>query len=174
MKKLIDDIKQRLVSLATAARYIDEDWGQLDYYSASPPAKWPCILVDIGQIPWSNQGELVQTGLGTITVRVADLRLSNSNVKAPEAQRQKAAGILDLLERINAGLHGWTADTANGPLTRLSTSRLKRDDGIREYEMVYQVQLIDDSAKRHYDTFHVDRTNIEIRMSVKAAPVPGE
>jgi len=151
MKKLIADIKTRLAGI-TALKYIDEDWGQLDYYSPNQPTMWPCALIDPSQVTWSNQGEHIQIGLVQVSIRVADLRLSNSSVNAPATQKAAAAGILDLMSTIHSKLHGWTADSANGPLTRTLTRRVNREDGIREYEIVFSVQFIDTSAEIIYDT----------------------
>ena len=154
MKQLIADLKTRL-STITGIRYIDEDWGQLDYYSPNQPVKWPCVIIDVNQTNWTNQGEHVQIGLANVSIRVADMRLSNSNPKAPSSQQTAAASIFDMLTLIHVALHGWTADSANGPLTRTLTRKVNRDDGIREFEMVFSVQLIDDSAKINYDTVDV-------------------
>lgn len=176
MKKQIDDIKNRLSNTQTRSRYIDEDWGQLDYYSPSPPTKWPCILVDLGDAQWENEGELVQIGRAQVLIRVADIRLSNTNSRAPESQRNKAAEILDLLTDIHKALHGWTGDTMNGPMTRRSTRRMKREDGIREFVMVYDMQLVDDSAMRTYDTQKVNGDDVDLTVSsaraVMAAGTP--
>ena len=151
MKKLIADLKTRL-STVPEIRYIDEDWGQLDYYSPNQPVKWPCAIIDISQATWGNQGLHVQIGLVQVSIRVADMKLSNTNLKAPASQQEAAASIFDLLSSIHAVLHGWAGDSTYGPLTRTLTRRVNRDDGIREFEMIYSVQIIDDSAKINFDT----------------------
>ncbi|MEI6683445.1 MAG: hypothetical protein WCO44_12485 [Bacteroidota bacterium] len=151
MKTLIADLKTRLAQVPTI-RYIDEDWGQLDYYSPNPPAKWPCALIDISQVQWTSQGQHIQTGMVQLSIRVADVRLANTNAKAPESQRTAAASIFDLLYSINEKLHGWTAGEGSdyGPLTRVSTRRIAREDGIREFEIIYSVQLFETSAEITY------------------------
>ena len=166
MKQLIADLKTRLATVA-AIRYIDEDWGQLDYYSPNQPVKWPCVIIDINQAAWGNQGEHVQIGLAQISIRVADMKLSNTNAKAPSSQQTAAASIFDLLTSIHAALHGWTADSASGPLTRTLTRKVNRDDGIREFEMIYSVQLFDDSAKIVYDTVPItgDKVRFHVRLN---------
>ncbi|MEI6898275.1 MAG: hypothetical protein WCL00_00225 [Bacteroidota bacterium] len=147
MKVLIEDLKERLLQEVPAAKYIDEDWGQLDYYNPNQPVKWPCILLDITQIPWTNEGKHVQLGVAAVSIKVADMRLSNTNVKAPESQRTKAASFFDILDDIHKALHGWTAGSQYGPLTRLMTRKIGRDDGIREFELIYATEITDDSAK---------------------------
>ena len=140
MKKLISDILTRLSGI-TQLKYIDQDWGQLDYYSPNQPVKWPCAIVEILQVPWVNQGTHLQDGLANVSVRVADMRLSNTNVKAPSNQTSAAGSIFDLMDSVHKKLHGWTADSANGPMTRILTRRVNRDDGIREFEMIYSAQM---------------------------------
>ncbi len=147
MKELIDDIKTRL-SAVTQLKTIDEDWGQLDYYSNSPPVKFPCALVDIDQVPWSDEGKLVQIGIASVSIRVADQRLTNTNVKAPTAQKTKALAFFDLVMYIHQKLHGWSGANNNGPLTRRMYRKVKRDDGIREVELIYTVEITDDSARK--------------------------
>jgi len=156
MKKVIADIKARLLEKVTTLKYIDEDWGQLDYYSPNQPVKWPCVLIDIGQVAWTNEGQHVQAGLASVSIRVADMKLSNTNIKAPDAQRTKAAGIFDLLTDIDVALHGWTADNMNGPLTRSLTRKVNRDDGIREFEVIYLTRITDISAKPVPHSFIID------------------
>jgi hypothetical protein len=178
MKKLIADIKSRLAGV-TGIKYIDEDWGQLDYYSPDFPVKYPCVLIDLAQVPWSNQGKLIQMGLVSVSIRVANMKLSNTNVKAPASQQAAAASIFDLLTSIHQALHGWTADSMNGPLTRTLTRKVNRDDGIREFEMIYSVQIIDDSAKPGTIEYPMTEQKIKlvverIKMPAQGAPAPPE
>ena len=97
MKQLISDIKARLTEKVTYLRYIDEDWGQLDDYSPDFPVKFPCALIAVTQAQWSNQSRLVQTGIADISVRVADLKLANTNPNAPLNQTENAAIIFDVM-----------------------------------------------------------------------------
>lgn len=146
MKKLIDDIKNR-VAAVSALKYIDEDWGQLDYYGSGSPVKYPCLLIDLDQAKWDTEGDRTQRGILSISIRIADMRTANTNYKAPSAQKTKASSFFDIMNAVHANLQGWSYDTDNGPLTRILTRKVKRDDGIREFEMIYQVQFMDDSAQ---------------------------
>jgi len=146
MQKLIDDIKNR-VAAVTALKYIDEDWGQLDYYGSGAPVKYPCLLVDLDQAGWDTEGDRTQRGIIRISIRIADMRLAGTNYKAPQSQKTKAGSFFDVMNAVHANLQGWSYDADNGPLTRVLTRKIKRDDGIREMEMIYQVQYMDDSAQ---------------------------
>ena len=173
MKQLISDIKARLAEKVTALRYIDEDWGQLDYYASDAPVKWPCALITITQAQWSNQGRLTQTGIADVSIRIADLKLSNTNPKASDSQRAAANTIFDVMKDSFASLHGWTASSANGPLTRTQTRKVNREDGIREFEVIYSVQLIDTDAKPVLTAYPMTPEKITFRMGM-VAPGSGE
>ncbi len=173
MKQLIADIKARLAEKVTALRYIDEDWGQLDYYASDAPVKWPCVLIDVDQTPWTNQGSRVQMGMAQLSLRFADLKLSNTNPKAPAGQRTAAASIYDVMQTAFKHLHGWTASSANGPLTRTLTRKVNREDGIREFEVIYSVQLLDTDAKPVYTAYPMTPEKITFRMGL-VAPGSGE
>ena len=149
---ILTAIAERLGDTEPNLKYIDEDWGQLDYYHEHPPVKFPCVLLELQQAAWKNQGKLVQDGIIDITVRVCDIKLSNTSFKAPQQQKTNAAAIWLILENIHKALHGWRpADQSEfNTLTRISSRRVKRDDGIREFEMVYSCMAIDESATVKY------------------------
>ena len=151
MKELIDVVKDQ-VATVTDLKYVDEDWGQLDYYSPNYPVKWPCALVDINSIVWNNLGEHKQDGIAQVSIHVATIKLSNTNVKAPTGQKTKSNDIFTLLTKIQKKLHGWAPSDqlSIGPLTRLTTRKIKRDDGVREFEVIYVCQVVDIDAKITY------------------------
>ncbi len=153
--------------MVTGLKYVDENWGQLDYYSTNQPVKWPCALIDVNQVAWSNEGQHVQLGNASISIRVADMRLSNSNIKAPQVQRTRAEGIFDLLSNIHIALHGYTGDNMLSPMTRLSTRKVNRDDGIREFEVIYISQITDDTAKIQYQAYPMTAQKIQVVAETK-------
>jgi len=149
---ILTAIMARLTEKEPNIKYLDEDWGQLDYYQVNPPVKFPCMLLELQQANWKNQSQKVQDGELLISIRVADLKLSNTNPKAPAGQQAKAAAVWLILENIHKALHGWrpAANPDFGTLTRLSSRRVKRDDGIREFEVVYSTLCTDASAMDQY------------------------
>lgn len=163
MKELIDDIKTRLKEV-TELKYIDEDWGQLDYYSASPPVKFPCVLIDVDNVRWTDQGNQSQIGIGNVSIRFANMRLSNSNVKAPAGQKAKSLSFFDTVMHIHQKLHCWSGAKNNGPLTRIGYRKVKRDDGIREIEMIFTVEITDDSARKIYSKKKIQAAGIKITV----------
>lgn len=141
MEKLLTDIQTRLLSKVTALKYVDEDWGQLDYYSPNMPVQFPAALIDASDATYTNEGKLIQLGTVQVRLRIADMRLGNTSGRAPQGQKAAAFGIFGTLKQIHRALHGWAGSPHYSRLIRQSSKRVKRDDGVRIYEIVYTVQL---------------------------------
>lgn len=144
---ILDDIKEKLGEI-TELKYIDLDWGQLDDYSPNFPVKWPCALLDVDSAQYSNIGKDVglvpanrQIADVTITVTIASLKLSNSNRKAPESQKQDANNIFNIIQQLHGLLHGYAPGTKAARLIRQSMQRIRRDDGVQQYKMMYATAL---------------------------------
>lgn len=56
MKNLLEKLQLRLAEIPQL-KYIDENWGQLDYYSPNMPVQYPCTLIDVQQVQYSNIGK---------------------------------------------------------------------------------------------------------------------
>lgn len=149
--ELLTAIADRLAATEPNLKYIDEDWGQLDYYQESPPVKFPACLLEYRQTSWNNQGRYVQDGIINLSIRVADLPLSGTGLRGSAAQKEKAQALWVILGNIYTALSNWRpANSIYGPLGRVSTQRIKRDDGIREFEMVFTCAVTDHTAQTQY------------------------
>lgn len=146
MDILLADIQERLTAQAPALKYIDEDWGQLDDYSPNFPVKWPCALIDCFSATYENMGNKTQLGLVMIRLRVADIKLSNSSAKAPAGQKAKSSSFRLLIKAIHKALHGWSGHDHYTALMRVSERRVARNDGVREQEIIYSVEIKDVST----------------------------
>ena len=138
MKELLEAIQKRITEKVTTLKYIDEDWGQLDYYSNNPPVQWPCCLIDYGTIAWKNLGGKQQQGTATIILYVANLKLTNTSSKAPTTQRTQAWQIQDIIQQVHQCVHTHLPTPTSSVLYRKSTARVKRDDGIQQYQIIYE------------------------------------
>lgn len=125
--------------------YVDEDWGQLDDYG-QPPVKWPCCLIDIQQENYTDIGQVRnaspvnrQEGTLTIVLNIANLKLTNSSGKAPQAQKDKAWLIHDIKEKVHQAIHGWAPVQGQGKIMRTSARKIKRDDGIQQHQVFYTI-----------------------------------
>jgi hypothetical protein len=146
-KEVLKNI-QDIITLIPGMSYVDEDWGQLDDYSPNPPTKFPLTLIDIGNLQYSDIGkdrsktpQNRQMATGTIVLSIANLRLTNSSSRAPQTQKNKAWAIWDIIENIHAKLHGIVVGGSAGALMRTTMRKVKRDDGIQEYEVTYTIGM---------------------------------
>jgi hypothetical protein len=140
---LLIDIQNRITEKVPAIKYTDEDWGQLDFYAPNMPVQFPCALVDVPQITWSNVAHNGQLGAALVKVKFAQIKLTNTSGKAPTGQKQAAFATFFTLKDINQALNGWTGNDHYSQLIRVSTVRQKRNDGIRLYEVTYSTTCKD-------------------------------
>lgn len=142
MKEIVEQIQERLQEVESL-QYVDENWGQLDYYSPNPPVKWPCVLIDIASAQFDNIGidknqvpKQRQMGTMMIELRIANLRLTNTSGRAPRLQKDYARSIFNIIQDVHEALHGWSPNEKTSRLIRQSVNRVRRDDGVQEYSVM--------------------------------------
>jgi len=147
MKQIIQNIQDRLMQEVPALKYVDQDWGQMDFYQ-TPPVKFPCALIDIQSAQYTNDGKLVQQGVATVVISLFDLKLSNSSQAAPTGQKENAKKIWQLIEDVNKALHGKNfLQQSYGLPVRTNMRRTKRKDGCYQTDLYYTVQFTDTTCQ---------------------------
>lgn len=142
-------IKEALKAVKTALqeipelRYTGEDWGQLDYF-AQKPVKFPCALVDLEEVDYTDNAPRRQQAIASLTVRVADSQVVSGSFQSPSTGREFA--LFDLLQRVAEALHGLSGETFS-PLVRTGLVRARRDDTIREFRLSFRFAFTDRLAK---------------------------
>lgn len=146
MSKVVLKSIQDILAAIPALKYVDEDWGQLDDYSPHPPTQFPLALIDIGSLQYSNIGkdrtatpQNRQMATGTIVISIANLKLTNTSARAPLTQKNQAWSIWDIVESVHTKLHGIAVGGSAGAMMRTAMRKVKRDDGIQEYEVTYTI-----------------------------------
>ncbi|MDR0661346.1 MAG: hypothetical protein LBG19_11285 [Prevotellaceae bacterium] len=164
MKELIERLQKRLVDAKFPTgveptrkndrlfEYVDLDWGQVDFYQDLPPVKFPAALIDIDSVSYGNLGNGTQQAIVNIQVRIIELTLSAGGGRAPQELKKRADRVFDLVNEANKLLHLWTDGDTFGPLTRISLEKVNRRDGLKEYRLVYQARVYDESAKKERET----------------------
>lgn len=149
MKEVIENIQAKLGDVP-ALKYIDEDWGQLDYYSPHFPVQWPCALIDLPSDNFSDIGrdktavpQNRQISDGLVSITIANMKLTNSSGKAPQLQKDNAWSIWELIEDVHKVLQGYRPGEKSGALIRTARRRVKRDDGVQEYTLLYSYSMKD-------------------------------
>lgn len=113
--------------------YIDKDWGQLSY--ELPSVKWPCALLDVENVNYTQEGGGRQMADTRITITVADMRLTPASLTAPD--RMDAYKTIELLGKIHRALHNFsTVDYA--PLFRSNLKKVVVNSSYECYRLTYQ------------------------------------
>lgn len=148
MTDILLSIQDKLIQEVSALKYVDEDWGQLDDYGPNAPVQWPCSLIDISAAQYTNLGQdrtavPVQRQEGTVMISIsfANLKLTNSSAKAPMGQKQKAFILAGIVEDAHKVLQGFRPVEKQGVLIRSSFGKVKRDDGVQLYKIIYSIGL---------------------------------
>lgn len=143
MKQVIQNVQDRLMQKVPALKYVDQDWGQMDFWREHP-VKYPCALIDVQSAQYSNNGNFIQQGTAVMVIRLFDLKLSNSSGKAPDGQKENAKKIWQLIEDVNKALHGQNfLQEGYGLPMRMQMRRTKREDGCYQTELYYGIQFTD-------------------------------
>ncbi len=149
METIIKNTQDKLAEI-TDFKYIDEDTGQLDQYSPHFTVKFPCALVDISDVDFTNLGQdhtkdpvNRQMGNGLIKVTIANMKLGNTSFKAPIGQKNIGWSVWQTIDKVHKKLHGSYVAANSGKLIRSSIHRIKRDDGVQQYEVYYKLDFKD-------------------------------
>ena len=120
MKEIFLQIQQRLSDFISVLKYIDKDWGQLVYDNA--PIKYPCALIDIEDVQYTQLSRGWQKAVANITITVANVNLMPSSSMAPG--KQDSYETLDLLDDIHQALQLFSGETFQ-PLQRTKLTKLR-------------------------------------------------
>ncbi|MGL5913071.1 MAG: hypothetical protein ACRCZB_02815 [Bacteroidales bacterium] len=132
MKSIFLSIQEKLGEI-TELKYIDKDWGQLQY--EQPPVKFPCALLDVANADFSQLGLLAQTANANIEITIAHLHLVPSSASA--ARKQEAYLVLDIIDKIHELLHGWSVEQKTTPLIRTNISKADASKNYEIYRITY-------------------------------------
>lgn len=146
METLLTNIQNKIAEIP-AIKYVDEDWGQLDYYSPNAPVQWPCCLIDLNDGDFSNIGQDLskspknrQNATMQVKLTLANIKLTNTSFKAPKSQKDAAWDIFGLMREIHKKIHGFSPDVNCTKMLRKTFHRTKRDDGVQEYAIYYSFE----------------------------------
>lgn len=133
IKEIFSDVQGRLETAVPELAYIDKDRGQLTL--EKPAVEYPCALLDVRNIDYTQEGHGVQMADMQLIVTVADLR--PTEVLPQTQQEEEAFRIIDLLERIHAALHLFS-EGGYAPLFRTNLKKVETASPHESYEMTYQ------------------------------------
>ena len=124
MQTLINSIIARINELADF-RYVARNWNQLSY--EQPPVQFPCALVDITSVNYSQLAHGSYRADATITVTIADQQLA----------RDAVDHFLDVVNTLIEHLNLFYTDFLEQPLTLNAFSRSYSDKSYDVYTLTF-------------------------------------
>jgi len=132
-----------LLSQVPELRFVGEDWGQLNF--EQPPVNFPCALVDLFEIDYSDAGKNLQKADAKLTISIADIRYDGITAFNPAKVNEQAFAIFGIIEKVNALLHGY-GNEYHSKFSRKKVMKVEREDSIREFRMIYEFRFEDETA----------------------------
>lgn len=124
MQTLINSIIARISEL-TDFRYVARNWNQLSY--EQPPVQFPCALVDITSINYSQLAHGSYRADATITVTIADQQLA----------RDAVDHFLDIVDTLIEHLSLFSSDFLEQPLNLNTFARSYSDKSYDVYTITF-------------------------------------
>lgn len=146
MKNCIETIMDRLKAQVPELRHIDMNLGQMNM--ENPPVDYPCALIDVTDIRYSQTGQGGQVGTATIDIELFFSVNSPSNMSAPNSVRTQAMAHFDIVKKVYTSLEGLSGDNFSG-LSRLG---LKRNAQYfpRAFTLAFQSAIYENTARPSY------------------------
>ncbi len=135
---LLLSVQTQLGECVPELAYIDKDWGQLSY--EVPSVKWPCALLDVENVNYTQEGGGRQMADTQLTITVANMRLTPASLAAPNWE--DAYRIIGLLGKIHRSLHHFSAGDY-APLFRTNLKKVVVNSSYECYRLIYQTAFED-------------------------------
>lgn len=157
---LLTALQTRVKELLPAIKWVDQDYGQLEYYDQRPAVEFPCLLVDFDNFQFEDAGEAIQFATGNVVLRLAFAPYSNTSNITPDQWKQKGLQYYELEWALYKALHGWKPnaelpDEHYGYMMRVSSDTEKREDPFRVRRLIYSVTFEDYNASPEYNMRHL-------------------
>ena len=143
MKKtmIIKDIVDALPLALPQLKYVDKDWGQLDV--EKPAVGFPCAVIDIDRVDYTDLSAGWQLASGTFIVKVANQRTNPSSAHAPSAAKNNSYAALELCDDVHLALNGFNGShtpSEYAPLVRTGFQKLENGLKFECYAIIYKSQ----------------------------------
>lgn len=143
MKQIFLSIQKRLADNVPALQYIDKNWGQLNI--AKPPVKWPCCLMDIDSIDYSQASENTRVAEASIILTIADCHTVRSSANAPN--KEDSYAILDVIEKVAAILDGYRVPDTTQALVYTRMQKAFSDQSYDVYNLTFSTAWVEEQEK---------------------------
>lgn len=139
ISKITDDIIRRIYALGIFA-YVGEDWGQLS--EDQPSVSWPCALVDINEVDYSNASRRTQQAEAILTITVADVRHYTVGAQTPGDITARENSIHGYIQAVHNVVQGQGTPDYSPPM-RKSMRKSGQWAGMKAYDINYTLAFTD-------------------------------
>ncbi len=160
MKQIFLAIQDRLAATVPALRHTDKNWGQLTL--PQPPVQWPCCLIDLDSVDYSQTASPDSLAQAAITLTLADRHTVRSSAKAPS--KADAYDFLDIIEAVSESLEGWRVPNTTQALTRTRLARAYADTSYDVYTLTLSTAWVEQIRQ--------EGETIQFRSSRRRLPYP--
>ncbi len=160
MKHIFLNIQNRLASKVPTLQYIDRNWNQLRYDQA--PIKWPCALIDLDSIDYSQAADCVRIAEASISIIIADQVLTRSSMHAPS--KNNAYDILDILSAVIEALEGYRIPDTTQALSRTHLEHSYSDKGHDIYTLTFTTAWIEQPNEEGQTVMASPSINVRLKL----------
>lgn len=129
--------------MVPAIQYIDRNWNQLRYDQV--PIKWPCCLIDIDRIDYSQATDLCRLAEATISLTIAEQVITRTSLRAPS--KSDGYAILDVIKSVIDALEGYHIPGTTQALTRTNLVHSYSDKGHDVYTLTFSTAWVEQPNK---------------------------
>lgn len=160
MKQIFLSIQDHLAEQVSALNYIDKNWGQLNI--PQPPVKWPCCLIDVANIDYTQTSDLGRAAEATIELTIADHHTVRSSAKAPS--KSDAYDILDVIEAVIEALEGYRVPDTTQALTRTRLAKTFSDQSYDVYTLTFTTAWVEKINKEGITVSVMPSINVSLKL----------
>lgn len=130
LKELILYVQEQL-SISRAFAMVEKDWGQLHYTPL--PVKYPCALVDIDNVNYTELGRGLMLVEADLVVTVITMRLQPGSMRGPKPGEMSVFGLLSSVHNTLQLSH----PTWSAPFVRRTLRKVYLDNTYEVYALTY-------------------------------------
>lgn len=138
--QLYIDLTTHLNDAVGELKWIEQDFGQ-ENDELRPNVAFPAALIDFPRTDYTEEGELCQMAVSTVTVKLLFAPYTQSYSAAPDTVKQEAISYYETEQKVVDALHGWQPSAGYcEPLVRISATgdnKSKGGTGLRIRTIVF-------------------------------------
>lgn len=141
MEQLFNNLQKHIKEGLTALQWVDENYGQLQTQEDTYPVVFPCVLINLQNVQWSELEGKSQIGIVTVVLTLAIDCYHDTQYGS--GQEAYSAERMALNHELHTLVQGFIAADHCGMLTRQSSRNYSLPGAIKAYESTYTCSVKD-------------------------------